>query len=130
LFFFNLQTILIFCLHFRPSFRNYKPDEDLKVTEDTKLPSIEEDIKDHLEEMKNPLEVKDIDITNLAPKKVDFDLKRSINKRLQKLEKRTQKAISELIRERLTSQGDSTLLENVNIGAQQTQKHAEDDDSD
>lgn len=79
--------------------------------------------------MKKPLEVKDIDITNLAPKKVDFDLKRAINKRLQKLEKRTQKAISELIRERL-NQGETTLLENVNIGAQETQKYAEDDDSD
>lgn len=77
--------------------------------------------------MKIPLEVKDIDITNLAPKKVDFDLKRSIAKKLQKLEKRTQKAISELIHERLNT-GQSTLLEQVNIGAQETQQQQQDDE--
>lgn len=78
--------------------------------------------------MKKPLEVKDIDITNLAPKKIDFDLKRSIGKKLQKLEKRTQKAISDLIRERLNT--GITLLEQVNIGAQETQNQQPDDDSD
>ena len=41
------------------------------------------------------------DFTNLAPKKPDWDLKRDIGPKLEKLEKRTQKAIAELIRERL-----------------------------
>lgn len=80
-----------------------------------------------LEEMKQPLELKDIEISNLAPRKVDFDLKRAINKKLQKLEKRTQKAISELIRERLNK---DELLETVNVGAQETQHQNNDDDSD
>ena len=35
------------------------------------------------------------------PKKPDWDLKRDIAPKLEKLEKRTQKAIAELIRERL-----------------------------
>lgn len=78
--------------------------------------------------MKEPLEVKDIDISNLAPRKVDFDLKRAINKKLQKLEKRTQKAISELIRERLNKQDD--LLEQVNVGARDLQVQNNDVDSD
>lgn len=114
--------------HFRPTFRSYKAEEELKVTEDTTLPSIEDEIQGHLVEMKQPLEVKDIDITNLAPKKIDFDLKRSISRKLQKLEKRTQKAISELIRERLNT--GQTLLEQVNIGAQEQQQQNDDDDSD
>ena len=42
-----------------------------------------------------------LDFTNLAPKKPDWDLKRDIAPKLEKLEKRTQKAIAELIRERL-----------------------------
>lgn len=77
--------------------------------------------------MKQPLEVTDIDISNLAPRKVDFDLKRAINKKLQKLEKKTQKAISELIRERLNK---DDLLEQVNVGALETQQQNNDVDSD
>ena len=38
------------------------------------------------------------DINNLAPRKVDWDLKRNIEKDLQKLEKKTEKAIADLIR--------------------------------
>ena len=37
------------------------------------------------------------DLTTLAPKKPDWDLKRDNEKRLEKLERRTQKAIAELI---------------------------------
>lgn len=77
--------------------------------------------------MKQPLEVTDIDISNLAPRKVDFDLKRAINKKLQKLEKKTQKSISELIRERLNK---DDLLEQVNVGALETQQQNNDVDSD
>lgn len=81
--------------------------------------------------MQKPLEIADIDITNLAPKKVDFDLKRAINKKLQKLEKRTQKAISELIRDRLKSQNENDFASNVNLGAQESQKAStQEDDSD
>lgn len=98
------------------------------MIDDVKLPDITGIVKDQLEDMKEPLEVKDIDISNLAPRKVDFDLKRAINKKLQKLEKKTQKAISELIRERLNKQED--LLGQINIGAQETQQQNNDDDSD
>lgn len=109
-------------------FRNYKKDGEEKITDDFKLPDVAELVQDQLEEMQEPMEVTDIDIANLAPRKVDFDLKRAINKKLQKLEKKTQKAISELIRERLNKQDD--LLEQVNIGAQQTQQQNNDEDSD
>lgn len=112
----------------RPMFRNYKREGEEKIVQDLELPDVSEIVRDQLDDMKEPLEVKDIDISNLAPRKVDFDLKRAINKKLLKLEKKTQKAISELIRERLNNQDD--LLEQVNIGAQQTQQQNNDDDSD
>ena len=38
---------------------------------------------------------------NLAPRKPDWDLKRHVAKKLAKLEKRTQRTIAVLIRERL-----------------------------
>ena len=38
------------------------------------------------------------DLTSLAPRKVDWDLKRNLQKKMDKLEKRTQRAIAELIR--------------------------------
>lgn len=115
---------------FRPTFRNYKKDEEEKtLVDDIQLPDVTAIVQDQLDSMQEPLEVKDIDITNLAPRKVDFDLKRAINKKLQKLEKKTQKAISELIRERLEDNQDA-LLQQVNMGAQETQQQNNDDDSD
>lgn len=115
---------------FRPTFRNYKGDK--KSVAEISLPNVENLISDQLEEMQSPLEVHDIDLANLAPRKVDFDLKRAINKKLLKLEKRTQKAISELIRERLRSDSkkQEELLEQVNLGAEQSQHQNVDEDSD
>ena len=53
------------------------------------------------------------DLENLAPKKVDWDLKRIVQKSLDKLERRTQRSIAELIRERIKSQlkQDQTVVE-------------------
>lgn len=45
--------------------------------------------------------LQDLDISSLAPRKPDWDLKRDVSKKLEKLERRTQKAIAELIWERL-----------------------------
>jgi coiled-coil domain-containing protein 12 len=68
----------------------------------------------------------------LAPRKVDFDLKRSIAKKLQKLEKRTNLAISELIRERLNNKDvNQDLVEHVNILTVREEKQSQQDvDSD
>lgn len=56
------------------------------------------------------------DLLNLAPRKPDWDLKRDVAKKLAKLEKRTQRAIAVLIRERLmeTKQEDVDLVKAVN----------------
>lgn len=63
-----------------------------------------------------------VELTSLAPKKVTFDLKRAIESRLDKLERATDRAIAELIRERLkeeaAAQGEEQdLLAAVNAGA-------------
>lgn len=47
------------------------------------------------------------DLTSLAPRKPDWDLKRDVAPKLQKLERRTQKAIAELILERLKNTTDN-----------------------
>jgi len=57
-------------------------------------------------------------LENLAPKKVDWDLKRILQKSLDKLERRTQRSIAELIRERIkcdlkqdTSKGNDAVMD-------------------
>ncbi|XP_071416134.1 coiled-coil domain-containing protein 12 [Pithys albifrons albifrons] len=87
--------------------RNYEPeDEELKKR---KLPpgkpaSVEDTVKDQLEAAKPEPIIDEVDLANLAPRKPDWDLKRDVSKKLEKLEKRTQRAIAELIRERLKGQ--------------------------
>lgn len=113
----------------KPIFRNYNPkDESLKerVLPKPNLIEIENEIKEKLESGKpESLIEKEIDLTTLAPQKVDWDLKRDIEKKLKILEKRTQKAIIELIQERLKGQKEKAdLAELVSIGTRKNVKKA------
>lgn len=78
---------------------------------------IEAAVKPQLELVKAPELVEEIDLTNLAPRKPDWDLKRDVAKKLEKLERRTQKAIAELIRVRLkVGENPQELQTLVNVG--------------
>jgi coiled-coil domain-containing protein 12 len=67
------------------------------------------------------------DITNLAPRKPDWDVKRDVAQKLEKLDRRTQKAIAELIRERLKEE-QKDLIMNANIDANVNQNLGVDED--
>jgi coiled-coil domain-containing protein 12 len=110
----------------KPLFRNYNPKDDLlksNVLPKPNLIEIENEIKDQLENSKpEPLIQKEIDLTTLAPQKVDWDLKRDLEKRMKMLEKRTQRAIVELIRDRLKQQKNPDFAELVSLGSRTQDK--------
>ncbi|XP_072316221.1 coiled-coil domain-containing protein 12 [Eucyclogobius newberryi] len=84
--------------------RNYAPeDEELRERQipKAKPASVEDKVKDQLEAANPEPIIEEVDLANLAPRKPDWDLKRDVAKKLEKLERRTQRAIAELIRERL-----------------------------
>ncbi|XP_066921207.1 coiled-coil domain-containing protein 12-like isoform X2 [Clytia hemisphaerica] len=96
-------------------FRNYAPkDEQLKEKKVEKVKPIDaaEGLSEHLEKAKDVKDIEEVNIATLAPRKPDWDLKRDVAKKLDKLEKRTQKAIIELIRDRL--KGEENLADAVN----------------
>ncbi|KAF9215804.1 hypothetical protein BGZ59_000245 [Podila verticillata] len=90
------------------SFRNYTPlNEELKA-DDSKI-ATHKDIGDTVEKKmegvvekaiqeEEQIRAKDVDIFTLASKKPNWDLKRDIEPKLLKLEKKTRAAIIELIR--------------------------------
>ncbi|XP_041046411.1 coiled-coil domain-containing protein 12 [Carcharodon carcharias] len=89
--------------------RNYAPeDKELKERQvpKAKPASVEDKVKDQLEAGKPEPIIEEVDLMNLAPRKPDWDLKRDVAKKLEKLEKRTQRAIAELIREKLKGNED------------------------
>jgi len=93
----------------KPVFRSYNPQaEDLKelAISKAKPVDIEAQVADTIEQGEVKTLLEDVDLMNLAPRKPDWDLKRDIAPKLLKLEKRTQKAIAELIFERLKSTQD------------------------
>lgn len=127
----------------KPLFRNYKPkDESLQesVLPKPELIEIANEIRDQLDNGKaKPLIDKEIDLTTLAPQKIDWDLKREADRKLKILERRTQRAIVELIRERIEGTKNTDLAELVSIGArdkikrdadQQDSQSSEDEDED
>ena len=63
---------------------------------------------------------------NLAPRKPDWDLKRDIAKKLEKLERRTARAIGEIIRERLKTESED-LANAVQAGASHAAASNDDD---
>ncbi|XP_062519956.1 coiled-coil domain-containing protein 12-like [Corticium candelabrum] len=96
-------------------FRNYKPkDETLQNLQmpRAKPESVDEQIEQHLNAAKEKESSKEVNLLSLAPRKPDWDLKRDVAKKLEKLERRTQRAIVELIRERLAT-GDVNLADVV-----------------
>ncbi|XP_058808661.1 coiled-coil domain-containing protein 12 [Phymastichus coffea] len=96
-----------------PKFRSYKPsDESLKekALEDAKAGDIESEVKDQLQAATTKPVIEELDISNLAPRKSDWDLKRDCSKKLEKLQKRTQKAIAEIIMERAKKQDLATAV--------------------
>ncbi|KAF7669435.1 hypothetical protein LDENG_00186240 [Lucifuga dentata] len=90
--------------HRELTLRNYTPeDEELKERQvpKAKPASVEDKVKDQLEAANPEPIIEEVDLASLAPRKPDWDLKRDVAKKLEKLERRTQRAIAELIRDRL-----------------------------
>lgn len=95
-------------------FRNYKPvDEKLKeyVSKQPYVPNIVEEINEKLSKV---IEAnKSCDILNLAPKKANWDLKRDLSKKLEILDKRTQRSIFEMVRQKFQQENSKDLSQKV-----------------
>ncbi|KAI8637627.1 mRNA splicing factor [Parasitella parasitica] len=103
-------------------FRSYIPsDELLKEHVDIATPSdvgdtLETETKDFTKETLAQAAEKqkeEVDLFNLAPKKPNWDLKRDVEKKLERLDRKTQRTIYEIIRQRLQGDKDATLAEKV-----------------
>lgn len=59
----------------KPIFRNYKPENEEateKLAENVEMGAVEKQVEDQIEAMKQPIVVDEIDISNLAPRKIDW----------------------------------------------------------
>ncbi|KAL5111168.1 Activin receptor type-2A [Taenia crassiceps] len=100
----------------KPIFRNYKPiSGELKAGQLPEGPMIDLDahVAEQLEAAKAQSVVDEVNLFNLAPRKPDWDLKRGVEKKLKKLERRTQRVIAELIRERLRESENSAATTEI-----------------
>jgi len=66
----------------------------------------------------------DLDLLNIAPKRPNWDLKRELERKMARLERKTQEAIHTLIRQRLAAQNGQT--DDI-MGAMKAQERAEED---
>ncbi|XP_022192090.1 LOW QUALITY PROTEIN: coiled-coil domain-containing protein 12 [Nilaparvata lugens] len=113
----------------KPKFRSYVPVDD--TLKESSLPAakpgnVEEEVKDQLQAANTRVVIEELDLSNLAPRKPDWDLKRDVAKKLERLEKRTQRAIAELIRDRL-KKGQEDWATKVAIGAKANRDDVDDD---
>lgn len=111
-------------------FRSYKPQNEETlgdVLPQKPTGNIEVAVESQLEIMKEAAQPgEEIDLTNLAPRKPDWDLKRDVAKKLELLERRTQRAIGELIRIRLKvneNQGGVYKVVDMRATAEPPQSH-------
>ncbi|EDQ88874.1 uncharacterized protein MONBRDRAFT_26027 [Monosiga brevicollis MX1] len=108
-------------------FRNYRPQteiegEQIELANDD---NVENAVVQVLEEKANDDVLQQVtkgqaieDVLSLAPRKVDWDLKRDLEPKMAKLEKRTKRAIAELIRERLQDDTEAEEFAKVKAKAQ------------
>ncbi|TKR65149.1 hypothetical protein L596_025598 [Steinernema carpocapsae] len=98
-----------------PTFRSYEPDIFIKEKPEIerKLDIVDEQIQDQLADTKDTSVIQEISVNTLAPRKLDWDLKRDEKERLEKLERQTRRAINQLIKQRLAT-GESDLATAVN----------------
>ncbi|XP_061369455.1 uncharacterized protein LOC133312301 isoform X2 [Gastrolobium bilobum] len=93
-------------------FRNYVP-HDKHLQEGKLAPAVLPKFEDPVAAAPPPeAEAKEDPFLNIAPKKPNWDLRRDVQKKLDKIEKRTQKALYELMEEqekqKLLAEGDDT----------------------
>jgi len=86
--------------------RNYKPHDSAFKKATTTIPEkpvkISSQIKDQL--IENDEKDDEIGIETLQPRKPDWDLKRDLNPKMKKLNKRTHKVLTMMLKERLASE--------------------------
>ncbi|KAF7363658.1 hypothetical protein MSAN_01023000 [Mycena sanguinolenta] len=71
----------------------------------------------------------ELDVFNIAPKRPNWDLKREMDQKLAKLQRRTQEAIHALIRQRLAAQkGDADDIAGAMRAQEKAQNDADEDD--
>ncbi|KAI0647531.1 mRNA splicing factor [Trametes meyenii] len=112
---------------FDPATRTLKkhaPDEDVQM-EDTVEHQIE-GLAEKIIAEDAERRAQDLDLFNIAPKRPNWDLKRELDKKLSKLERKTQEAIHTLIRQRLAAQkGQSDDI----VGAMNAEQRAGENDA-
>ncbi|KAF8559670.1 mRNA splicing factor, partial [Imleria badia] len=107
--------------NFDPETRTLKKHtQNERLTQDT----VEKDVQGMAEKIiaeDEQRRVQELDVFNIAPKRPNWDLKRETEKKLARLERKTQEAIHTLIRQRLAAQKGQ--LEDV-MGAMNAQERA------
>ncbi|CAG8617680.1 2219_t:CDS:2 [Scutellospora calospora] len=121
-------------------FRNYTPtNEEIKAAAKVHIATpndLDETLEKHVDQITKEVEEaekakreEEVDLFNLAPKKPNWDLKRDVEKKLTKLERKTQASIARLIKARLQNES----IENTSVGlvdAVNAQHKADLDDND
>jgi coiled-coil domain-containing protein 12 len=74
------------------------PDANVGDTVETRAEEI-------IREVNNEVESKELDLSNLKPKKQNWDLKRDLELKLEKLDRNTEFSIQDLVRRRLAASG-------------------------
>ncbi|ERL95605.1 coiled-coil domain-containing protein 12 [Dendroctonus ponderosae] len=103
----------------QPIFRSYQPQDarlQQNLLSDSRPEDIGQQVREQLEAGAAPIVLEQLDVTALAPRKPDWDLKRDLGPKTARLERQTQRAIAELIRQRLNDKSHD-LATAVNVGA-------------
>ena len=106
-------------------FRNYVPrDDNLKFFQLPK-PKVEPLVtEEEIKALGEPIATEN-GIMDIAPKKANWDLKRDVARKVARLDKRTQRAIIDLIREKVEGGGD--LTEQIEHRQKEAEMDSDDD---
>ncbi|KAI1721459.1 cwf18 pre-mRNA splicing factor domain-containing protein [Ditylenchus destructor] len=113
-------------------FRSYRPiDSNASSTkaDDKQLNVVEEVIEDQIQSTYDTTIKDTLDLDTLAPRKIDWDLRRGIQPKLDLLDRKTQQAIAQSIRNRLQS-SESELNSDLLVSAVNAAQLSKNDEND
>ncbi|WFD36141.1 hypothetical protein MCUN1_003016 [Malassezia cuniculi] len=111
------------------SFRSYDPvtGQAKQLTSYDELPDTVE--KDTVIAQDTAMQAEQLDLTNIAPRRANWDLRRDLDKRLKRTERRQKEAILQLIRRRLAESGvDADTATAAAIASTEADELDDDDD--
>jgi coiled-coil domain-containing protein 12 len=112
-------------------FRNYEPEDAALSSmhvDGAALPAVEKEVEDVVRSKDTALLAGELDLSKLKPRERNWDIKRALQPRMERLELRTQRVLAEMVRTRIMESKNIAHASRGDAGGGRVDNDNDDDD--